>query len=95
MRLTGTLAREKASMIILRRKFNYSINELSAFFGRSRSLIHRTLKLNCKLSVEALKNLRKLPNQTRLKSALAHRVSMGYWVSLWEGFILGTEGKPP
>ena len=95
------MKREKAAIIKLR-QFGWSINSLSKFTGRSFSVIHKILKIagytpgvfyNSNWHQD--RDLRKLPNQLRLKAAQKHRLSMHRFMELWEGFILGTEDKPP
>jgi predicted transcriptional regulator len=85
------MKREKASIIYLREKLNYSINELQTFTGRSTSVIHHILSktFNPKL------NLRKLPTALKLQSAQNHRLTMENFMQLWEAFILGEVDKPP
>jgi hypothetical protein len=88
------LKREKAALIKLR-NLGYSINELKAFSGRSCSVIHRILKKHSSLTGGPIKELRKLPNSTRLQSAQKHRLTMERFIQLWEAFILGEVDKPP
>jgi len=95
IRLTGTLHREKAAICYLRSHFNYSINELSQFFGRSCSLIHRTLQFNSAVGALSFRDERKLPNQVRLASAKVHRLTIGRFMDLWASFILGETDRPP
>jgi hypothetical protein len=82
--------REKASILKLRR-LGYSINQLSVFFGRSTSAIYSILKK----SFDVFHDLRKLPTQTKQTAASFKRQTMQKWMSMWEGFILGSEDKPP
>jgi len=86
--------REKTSILKLRKQ-GYSINALSTFFGRSASLIHKMLKFNELLSAIPRKDERKLPNQTRLKTAQRIRTQMNYWITRWLPFVLGETDKPP
>ena len=94
-RCTGTLRREKAAMVYLRKNHKYSINELAVFFGRSKSLIHQVIHFNELIGNLAKSQLRNMPNRIRLLAAQSHRVSMDYWINQWQAFILGEEDKPP
>ena len=86
---------ERASILFLRRNHKYSINQLSEFFGRSRSIIHQIVKFNQLIGNLAFTNLRKLPNQTRLLTSQKFRFSMERWIQLWTPFILGEDTEPP
>jgi transposase-like protein len=89
------LTREKAAIVYLRKTQHYSINQLATFFGRSTSLIHQVINFNQSIGALRLENLRKLPNQTRLKASQTFRFSMEFFISRWEAFILGETDRPP
>jgi len=84
------LKREAAAYIILRRK-GVSINQISSFFGRSRSFVFRILKA----AHVPWKDLRKLPASIRLLSASRVGYLMKKLLAAWEAFILGEVEKPP
>jgi hypothetical protein len=86
---------ERAAILYLRKKFNYTITALAQFTGRSASLIHRILKFNKIIGNLPFADLRKIPNQLRLRTAQKHRLTLQRFMDLWAGFILGSEDKPP
>jgi hypothetical protein len=88
------MQREKTAIIKLR-QHGYSINELSIFSGRSKSVIHRILHSYHNITQTAIANLRTLPNHTRLQSAQKHRLTMTRFMELWMPFILSETDKPP
>jgi len=83
---------EKRAYIYLRRK-GYSINQLSQYFGRSTSVIYRTLKKAN--HVLRLVDLRKLPNSARHHFVGCQHKIMNKLLPKWEDFILGEETEPP
>ena len=84
------MQREKAAIIKLR-KLGYSINQLKDFFGRSTSVIHNILNKSFGPKLQ----LRKLPNQVRLKAAQIKRQTMNFRITQWLPFILGDTSEPP
>jgi hypothetical protein len=86
--------REKTAILKLR-KLGYSVNQLSTFFGRSVSLIHRIVKFNEIIGAIPHLNLRTMPNRVRLLGAQNHRFTMERYIQLWEAFILGEVDRPP
>jgi len=87
------MPREKAAMIILRKQ-GVSINTIAQFLGRSRSIIHKTLKANYLFGLRKIE-LRKLPNHIRVNDSRKNRSLMEQLRLKWENFILGSEAKPP
>jgi hypothetical protein len=88
------LPREAAAIIILRRRFGYSINTLAAWLGRSTSFVQRILEFN-RLTAHASHDLRKLPARIRRLSASRLREELMLWGRAWEAWILGEGEKPP
>ena len=95
IRITSNLPQTKRAILYLRSHFNYSINTLAQFLGRSASLIHRTLKLNQRLGALQFVSQRKLPNHVRLIAAQKHRLTIQRYMQLWTSFLLGEESDPP
>lgn len=88
-------AREKAAYIKLREK-GYTINTIAGAFGRSTSLVHRTLKrAYWILYSRRLKDLRKIPKLVREAHARLSFRSLRKYLPLWEAWILSEEGDPP
>lgn len=88
------MQREKTAIIKLRR-LGYSINNLSSFFGRSRSVIHRILKTYAAYTPAFRVELRKLPNRVRLLAAIKQRANMDFQINRWLPFVFGEVDKPP
>jgi hypothetical protein len=88
------LPREKTAIIKLRR-LGYTISALTKFTGRSASMIHKVLKFNEAIGAITRGDLRKIPNQLRLRTAQKHRLTIERFMQLWEAFILGETDKPP
>jgi hypothetical protein len=89
-----SIPREKAAIVMLR-KLGYSMNMIAKALGRSRSLIHRTLRFNISIKNLNPMNMRKLPNQIRLRcSSIRWNTLMRLW-PVWEAWILGEGEKPP
>jgi len=85
--------REKVVYVLLRKKFQYSINIISEVFGRSRSVIHRILK---RAGYAWRKfDLRKLPNKIRRRIASRQRYILNSMRAKYESFILGDSERPP
>ena len=82
------LPREAAAIIILRRK-NQSINNISYFLGRSTSFVYRILKNFRKI------DLRKLPRRIILLAARRNRVLLEKLRLRWQDFIIGESERPP
>jgi hypothetical protein len=89
------MPREKAALIIMRRKFGYSINTLAEAFNRSVSLIHKTLRFNHALGALNLKDLRRLPSKIKKIATRRMRRQLAFYMPQWTMFILGEADKPP
>jgi len=88
------LKREKATIVMLR-KLGYPINMIAKALGRSQSLIHRTLRFNILIKNLGSIDMRKLPNQARLRcSSIRWATLMSKWAS-WENWLYGNGEKPP
>jgi hypothetical protein len=88
------LPREAAAIVILRRRFGYSINTLASWLGRSTSFVQRILEFN-RLTAHASHDLRKLPQRIRRLTAARLRDEIIYYGRAWEAWILGEGEKPP
>ena len=89
------MPREKAAIVILRRKYGYSTNQLADAFTRSVSQVHRVLKVNQALGALHLKDLRRLPGRVKKLAAARQRWQLRFWMPKWLQFILGAEVEPP
>ena len=89
------MPREKAAIVMLRRKYGYSTNQLADAFTRSASQIHRILKVNQALGALHLKDLRRLPCRIKKLAAVRQRRQLRFYMGKWLGFILGVEDRPP
>lgn len=87
--------REKAAIIILRKRHGYTINALSQMFGRSASLIHAVLKFNRQIGNLHFTDLRRVPTQIKKNTAARIMRQLNFYMQKWESFILGDEDKPP
>jgi len=83
-----TLPREKATIIKLT-NFGYSINLLSEVFGRSRSYIHKCVRIAITRGLAHFIDKRKLPSSTRLRCSSIRRKNLTKYLPLWEDFIFG------
>jgi len=82
--------------IIKMRKLGYTINQLADFTGRSRSIVHKILKIATKRLCIVKKDYRKgLTNQARLRCSSIRRKMLTKFLPAWEAFILGETDKPP
>ena len=93
------LEREKAAYLILRR-VGLSINQISAAFGRSTSVIHRALvraeKYGHNLDVWLRRrDMRKLPYRVRMLLSRIRLKKMFDLLAAWESWICGEEERPP
>jgi AraC-like DNA-binding protein len=88
------LPREKAAIIKLT-NLGYSINQLSAVFGRSTSYVHRIVRNAIKYRISRFVDKRKLVSAIRLSCAVKRRKSLDRWLNLWMPFIFGEVDKPP
>ena len=89
------MPREKAAIIMLRRKYGYSTNQLAQAFTRSVSQVHHVLKVNQALGLLHLKDLRRLPGRIKKLAAARQRWQLRFYMGKWLGFILGVEAEPP
>jgi hypothetical protein len=87
-----SLPREKCAIVKLT-NLGYSINQLSAVFGRSTSYIHKCTRAVSNFS--SFVDKRKLPSSIRLLTSSSRRRNLAKWFSLWEAFIFGEVDKPP
>ena len=93
------LEREKASILILRRK-GLSINQISNAFGRSTSVVHRVLvraeKYGHNLDVWLRRrDMRKLPFKARMYwNRFRFNVLLNL-LAAWESWICGESERPP
>lgn len=89
------LQREKAAYAILRR-VGLSINQISKAFGRSTSLVHRTLKVRRKRGHFIPKvDMRKLPYYARMILSARRWHKMLTLLSQWISWVCGEGDKPP
>jgi len=88
------LEREKAAYLKLRR-LGLSINQISAAFGRSTSVVQRTLKQLQRRGILHYIDMRKLPFQARMRAASRRWATMLKLLHLWELWICGEEEEPP
>ena len=89
-----SIPREKAAIVILR-KLGYPINMIARALGRSQSLIHRTLRFNIVIKNLTGIDMRKLPNQIRLRCCITRWNTLTRLWPAWEAWILGEGEKPP
>ena len=82
--------REKAAIVILRKKGN-RIQHIAKFLGRSTSFVYRVLKRNR----IPIKDMRKMPNQTRLRCSKIRWKKLQRFFLSWESWILGEGERPP
>jgi len=88
------LKREKAAMIKLRR-VGLSINQISDFTGRSRSIVYKILKRAESLGVIRSFSLRKSAHYGRLRMA-SFRWNLLLKLHVeWEEWICGESDEPP
>lgn len=88
------LQREKAAYVKLRR-VGLSINQIARAFGRSTSVIHRTLKRVIAYKTLRKFDMRKLPRRARMLMASFRWAKMLKLLPLWEAWITGEEERPP
>jgi len=88
--------RERTAYIKLRR-FGYTINAIAKAFGRSTSIVHRTLtKAWMMLYRLKLKDMRKIPCYARQMHALYSPRTLRKHILAWEKWILSSdEAEPP
>ena len=89
------LQRERASILFLRRRFKYSINQLATAFGRSASLIHKIVKFNTRLGVLRWMDNRYVKTYVKKIAAARQTRQLAFFMGLWQAFILGEEDRPP
>ena len=88
------LSNEKTTYIKLRRR-GYSINQLSKYFGRSRSVVSRIIKIAEKRRIIWRTDLRKLPDKARKHFTKIQHKMMSRLLPLWEQFMLVESEIPP
>lgn len=88
------MPREKAAYVKLRRK-GLSINQIAAAFGRSTSVVHRALKTVMTYGLLHRFDMRKLPNQARMRACRFRWATLLKLLHLWELWISGEEEEPP
>jgi len=86
---------ERAAILFFRKNLGYTLSAISKVFGRSTSLVHHIIKFNQLIGNLAHLDLRKIPNQLRLRTAQKHRLSMERIIALWLPFVFGEVDKPP
>jgi hypothetical protein len=89
------LPREKAAIIILRRKWGYTVTALAAWSGRSTSYIHRILNKNATLGILHYGNLRKIPNRIRQMAKRRMENNLRIYGEAWMMWLEGIGEKPP
>jgi len=88
------LQREKAAYVKLRR-VGLSINQIAKAFGRSTSVVHRTLKRVLAYKTLRRFDMRKLPRRARMLMASFRWSKMLKLLPQWEAWICGEEERPP
>ena len=86
--------REKATYIKLRKK-GYTVNVLAEAFGRSMSIVSRTLAKARTLYGQAVTDLRRIPRRVRELHARYSPRTLQKYLKLWEAWIMSDEGQPP
>lgn len=87
------MKRERAAYIKLRR-VGLSINQISEAFGRSKSVVWKTIKKAEGLILRRF-DLRTLPPTIRRRSASLRWQTLMKLLPLWEKWILGEGERPP
>lgn len=87
--------REAACIMILRSRFQYSIQSIAKAFSRSTATVHRILNFNIDIGALRRFDMRKLPARIKhLQNARHDRVLCAY-MDRWVAWICASEGKPP
>ena len=86
--------REHAAIIMLRRH-GHRINHIAELMFRSTSYIHKILTHAKMIGSLPVIDQRKMQNKTRLRESLNRWKSLSIHILQWQGFIEGSEDKPP